>query len=96
MIPTVNPGAIPGSSGKLLFHIIIEDQARQFSIDGPDGPNGFRLHYEMVQVARNQRRNLRDFDLWADSLDEAVSEMEQHFPGYKFLGTWAAANSTSN
>ena len=96
MMPTVNPSAVPASSGKLLFHVIIEDRARQFSIDGPGGPNGVRLHYEMLQVARNQRRNLRDFDLWADSLNEAVSEMEQYFPGYKFLGTWAAANSTSN
>jgi hypothetical protein len=50
----------------------------------------------MVQVARNQRRNLRDFDLWANSLDEVVSEMEKYFPGYKFLGTWAAAKSNSN
>jgi len=96
MMPTVNPSAIPSSSGRLSFHVIIEDRAGQFSIDGPDGPNGVRLHYEMVQVARKQRRNLRDFDLWADSLDEAVTEMEKYFPGYKFLGTWAAANSTSN
>jgi hypothetical protein len=96
MIPTVSPSAVPPSSGKLLFHVIIEDRARQFSIDGPDGPNGVRLHYEMVKVARNQRRSLRDFDLRADSLDEALSEMEQYFPGYKFLRTWAAANSNSN
>ena len=96
MMPTINPSAIPASSGKLLFHVIIEDRAGQFSIDGPDGPSGVRLHYEMVQVARKQRRNLRDFDLWANSLDEAVSEMEKYFPGYKFLGTWAAAKSNSN
>ena len=32
--------------------LIVDDFHRTFSIDGPGGPNGVRLHYEMLQVAR--------------------------------------------
>ena len=49
-----------------MFHVIIDDFNRVFSIDGPGGPNGIRLHHEMMQVTREQKKKLRDFDLWAE------------------------------
>lgn len=63
-------------------------------MDGPDGPNGVRLHYEMLQAARTQKKRLRDFDLRADSRDAALAEMKQSFPGFAFLGTWASSQSS--
>jgi hypothetical protein len=83
----------PTISGKLLFHVIVDDFHRTFSIDGPGGPNGVRLHYEMRQVARAEKKMLRDFDLRADSHEAALAEMQNHFPGYQFLGTWASSQS---
>jgi hypothetical protein len=48
-------------SGGLIFHVIVDDFNRTFSIDGPEGPSGVRLHYEMQQVIRQQNKKLRDF-----------------------------------
>jgi hypothetical protein len=58
--------APPTISGKLLFHVIVDDFHRTCSIDGPGGPNGVRLHYEMLQAARAEKKKLRDFDLRMD------------------------------
>jgi hypothetical protein len=45
MIPTTSVNAVlPAISGKLLFHLIVDDIHRTFSIDGPGGPSGVRLH----------------------------------------------------
>jgi hypothetical protein len=53
--PTTSANAVlPAISGKLLFHVIVDDFHRRFSIDGSGGPNGVRLHYEMRQVALSQ------------------------------------------
>jgi hypothetical protein len=94
MIPTTNANAaLPAISGKLLFHVIVDDFNRTFSIDGPGGPNGVRLHYEMWQVARAEKKKLRDFDLRTDSHEAALAEMQTHFPGYQFLGNWASSQS---
>ena len=73
--------------------LIVDDFHRTFSIDGPGGPNGVRLHYEMLQVARAEKKKLRDLDLRADSHEAALGEMQNHFPGYQFLGTWASSQS---
>src|SRR5260370_24523139 len=86
--------APPIISGKLLFHVIVDDFHRTFSIDGPGGPNGVRLHYEIFQVARAQKKKLRDFDLRADSHEVALAEMHNHFSGYQLLGTWASSQTT--
>ena len=51
------------TTGNLLFHVIVDDFNRTFSMDGPGGPNGIRLHYEMMRVARTQAKILRDFDV---------------------------------
>jgi hypothetical protein len=90
MVPTATASmSPPTSSGKLTFHVIVDDFNRTFSVDGPGGPNGIRLHYEMLQVARAQKNKLRDFDLRADSHEGVLVEMRERFAGYKFLGTWA-------
>jgi hypothetical protein len=94
MIPTRSANvALPAISGRLLFHVIVDDFHRTFSIDGPGGPNGVRLHYEMQQAARREKKKLRDFDLRAGSHEAALTEMHNQFPGYQFLGTWASSQS---
>ena len=90
MIPTTSANAaLPTISGKLLFHVIVDDFHRIFSMDGPGGPNGVWLHYEMLQAARAEKKKLRR----ADSHEAALAEMQSHFPGYQFLGTWASSQS---
>jgi hypothetical protein len=84
---------VPVTTGKLLFHVIVDNFNRAFSMDGPGGPNGIRLHYEMQRVAREQKKNLRDFDLKAESQEAALAEMKASFPNYTFLGSWAAAQT---
>jgi hypothetical protein len=82
--------AEPTISGKLSFHVIVDDFHRTFSIDGPSGPNGVRLHYEMLQAGRIEKKKLRDFDLRADSHEAVLTEMHNGFPDYQFVGTWAS------
>jgi hypothetical protein len=93
MAATTDRTSLPSDTGTLLFHVIVDDLGRTFSMDGPDGPNGVRLHYEMLQVARTQKKRLRDFDLRADSHDAALAEMKRSFPSYAFLGAWASSQS---
>jgi hypothetical protein len=80
----------PTSRG-LIFHVIVDDFNWAFSIDGPEGPSGVRLHYEMQQVIRQQNKKLRDFDLRAESFEAALAEIKTRFPDYTFLGTWVEA-----
>ena len=82
---------ISAPSGGLIFHVIVDDFNRTFSIDGPEGPSGVRLHYEMQQVIRQQNKKLRDFDLRAESFEAALAEIKTRFPDYTFLGTWVEA-----
>jgi hypothetical protein len=58
-------------------------------MDASDGTNGVRLHYEMLRVAREQNKKLRDFDIRAESHEAALAEMNTRFPDYAFLGTWS-------
>jgi hypothetical protein len=76
---------------RVIFHVIVDDFNRTFSIDGPEGPSGVRLHYEMQQVIRQQNKKLRDFDMRADSFEAALAEIKTRFPDYTFLGTWVEA-----
>ena len=83
MIPsTTGSAAVPVTTGNLLFHVIVDDFNRTFSMDGPGGPNGIRLHYEMMRVARTQAKILGDFGSCACPNEGAVSRL--HFFG--FLG----------
>jgi hypothetical protein len=41
-------------------------------------------------LPRVQKNNFRDFDIRADSLEAAFVEIQQHSPGYTFLGTWTS------
>jgi hypothetical protein len=94
MIPsTTGNAAVPVTTGNLLFHVIVDDFNRTFSMDGPGGPNGIRLHYEMMRVARTQAKILQDFDVRAESREAALAEMKAQFPDYIFLGSWAAAQA---
>jgi hypothetical protein len=94
MIPTSSSDTVPSAgSGALLFHVIVDDHRRVFTIDGPGGPNGVRLHYEMLKASRTQGRKLRDFDLRCDSLEAALAQMQTLFPGYEFVGTWETLRS---
>lgn len=88
MIPTStgNSGA-PASSGALLFHLVVDDFKRTFSVDGPD-KNAMRLHYEVMQVARQPGKKLRELDLSAESLEGVLQIMSEHFPGYVHSGSW--------
>ena len=93
MISSTTGGAsVPVTSGNLLFHVIIDDFDRTFSMDGPGGPNGIRLHYEMMRTSREQKKKLRDFDLRTESQEAALAEMRAYFPDYTFLGSWTSAS----
>jgi hypothetical protein len=70
---------IAPTSGALIFHIIVDDFNRTFFIDGPEGPSGVRLHYEMQQVIRKQTKKLREFDLRAESFEAALAEIKTRF-----------------
>jgi hypothetical protein len=83
----------PPISGRLTFHVIIDHTHRTFSIDGPDGPSGVRLHYQMLLVARKQNKKLKDLDIRAETREAALSEMQAYLSDYTFLGTWADAQS---
>ena len=93
MIPTTGSGSVPPTSGNPLFHVIIDNFNRTFSMDGPGGPNGIRLHHEMMRISREQKKKLRDFDLRVESEEAALAEMRAHFPDYTFLGSWANARA---
>ena len=80
---------ITPTSGALAFHVIVDDFNWTFSVDGPEGPSGVRLHYEMQQVMRTQNTKLRGFDLRAESHEAALTEIKTNFPDYTFLGAWA-------
>ncbi len=93
MTPTCDGLVPPAGSGNLLFHIIVDDFHRTYTIDGPGRPNGVRLHFEMLQASRAQKRKFRDFDLQLDSQEAALAEMQKYFPGYTFLGKWVSSQS---
>jgi hypothetical protein len=94
MAPVSNPSpGVPKLSGNLSFHVIVDDFQRTFSMDGPGSPNGVRLHFEMMQVARAQKKKLRGFDLRAESQEAALAEMSLHYPDYTFTGAWGFAGA---
>jgi hypothetical protein len=43
-------------------------------------------------LSRAQKSNFRDFHIRADSLEAALAEIQQHLPGYTFLGTWTSSS----
>ena len=94
MMPTTSDGLVPPpGGGSLLFHIIVDDFRRTYTVDGPGGPNGIRLHFEMLQASRAQKGKFRDFDLRLDSQEAVLAEMQKYFPDYTFLGTWASSQA---
>lgn len=88
MIPTSAGNAAPSASASgLLFHLVIDDFRRSFSVDGPEA-NGMRMHYEVMQAARQPGRKLRELDLRSASLEGILEIMKEHFPGYEYSGAW--------
>ena len=90
MIPTTsgNSAGGPAGTGAVLFHIVVDDFARTYSMDGSE-TNAMRLHMEVMQAARNHTRKLRELDLRADSKEDALAMMQEHFPDYSHTGAWA-------
>jgi hypothetical protein len=72
----------------LTFHVIVDHSERTFWMNGPGGPNGILLHFEMAQIARKQGKTLRGFDLRTPSQETALTELQSSLSGYSFLGPW--------
>lgn len=80
----------------MLFHVIVDNFHRTFTIDGPDGLNGVRLHLDMLRASRTlngMNGKFSEFDLRMDSKEAVVAEMRRSFPGFSFLGSWATSQS---
>ena len=91
MIPTTTASLRPpGTEGKLTFHIVVDFTTQSFSIDGPE-TNGVLLHYEVLKAARGLKNRFWEFDVRTETKEQALAEMESHFPGYKIMGTWSNA-----
>jgi hypothetical protein len=84
--PRTGSAAPPVIIGNLVFHAIVDDFNRAFSLDGPGDLNGIRLHYEMMQVARTQAKALRGFDVRAESQEAALAEMKAYFSRLHIFG----------
>ena len=76
-----------------LFHIIVDNFHRTFTIDGPDGLNGVRLHLDMLRKSRTLNNRFSEFDLRMDSPEAVLAEIRKSFPGYSFLGSWLSSQS---
>jgi hypothetical protein len=40
-------------------------------------------------AARTQNKNLRETNIWAQSLEAALAEVRDHLPDYRFMGRWS-------
>ena len=74
-----------------LFHIVVDNAQRTFTIDGPNGLNGVRLHLDMLRKSRTLSNRFSEFDLRMDSHEAVLEEMRSSFPGYSFLGSWLSS-----
>ena len=90
--PTSNVGM--SAADEPLFHVVVNDLYRTFSIDASDSINGIRFQYEMLRVARERNKKFIEFDIRAVSIEAAMAEAEARFPEYSFLGTWPDAQRT--
>jgi hypothetical protein len=75
------------SAGRLRFHLIADHASREFFLN--EGGNGMWLHYEVQLVARAQNKNLRETNIWAESLEAALAEVRGYLPDYRFMGEWS-------
>jgi hypothetical protein len=82
-------------NGPSVFHIVVEDLGRTYTVDGPGGPSGLHLHFEMLQASRALKGRYRDFDVRFNSGEEVRSYMLKYFPGYTFSGSWACSRAES-
>ena len=77
----------------MLFHIIVDNFHRTFTIDGPDGLNGVRLHLDMLRNSRTLNNKFSELDLRMDSHEAVLADMRKSFPRYSFLGSWVSSQS---
>jgi len=77
----------------ILFHIVVDNLQRTFTIDGPDGLNGVCLHLDMLRRSRSRTLSNRFSELYLrmDSHEAVLEEMRSSFPGYSFLGSWLSS-----
>jgi hypothetical protein len=87
VLPIASRAAGGGSSDAVLLHVVVDDFARSYWVDGPE-TNAMRLHLDVMRAARDHHRRLRQIDLRAESGDAAMALMREHFPGYAYRGTW--------
>jgi hypothetical protein len=40
-------------------------------------------------AARTQNKNLRETNIWAQSLEAALAEVRGHLSDYRFMGRWS-------
>jgi hypothetical protein len=73
----------------LMFHVTIDNSQKRFWLDGPDGLNALRLHYEIALFARSKLQ-LREGDIWAHSREVALAEIQRELHGFTFLGPWSS------
>jgi hypothetical protein len=73
--------------GRPRFHLIVDHAGREFFLN--EGGNGIRLHHEVQLAARTQNKNLRETNIWAQSLEAALAEVRGHLPDYRFMGRWS-------
>jgi hypothetical protein len=78
-------------SDRKRFQVIMDDGNREYFLNEAD--NGMRLHYEMQLVLRSQKKRLRERDVWADSREAVLIEMQDYFPDYEFKGSWKFGGS---
>jgi hypothetical protein len=94
-MPTASSGASPPHLGNLSFHVVVDYANRSFSMDGPDCPSGVWLHYQVVQVARGMKNKFWEFDIRAETQEQALAQVQADLYDYKFTGTWAATTALS-
>jgi hypothetical protein len=93
VIPTTTASVLPPvTEGNLTFHVVVDFLDQSFSMDGPE-TNGVKLHYEVFKVSRGLKNRFWEFDVRAETQEQALAEMQKHFPGHRSVGTWASRAS---
>ena len=81
------------STDRLRFYLTVDHANREFFLNG--GDNGIRLHYEMQLEARSQNKKLRQTNIWTDSFEAALAEVQGYLPDYRFMGEWSRPHLSS-
>ena len=63
---------------------VVDHAQRTFTIDGPEGLSGVRLHLDMLQKSRTLRNKFSEFDLRTKSQEAVLEEMRESSLGTPF------------